>query len=148
MDFLGFFFNTIAAKRDLMVCWAMTARCRAADAWPSPLPGLIQPLGAVVGKGGFSGAAPLVGLRTTGSSNLFPRLSRIWNRMFACNSSIKNYGLLVNGFSSLRTLAHVSQGDAEQVFTTAAASPRKVDHLKCCGFAVGQILKHSEAWSG
>lgn len=42
----------------------------------------------------------------------------------------------------------MSQGDAEQVFTTLAAAPCKVDHLKCCGFAVGQIEKHLEAWSG
>lgn len=41
----------------------------------------------------------------------------------------------------------MSQGDAEQVFTTTAASPCKVDHLKRCGLAVGQILEHLEAWS-
>lgn len=90
----------------------------------------------------------LIGLRTACSSHLFPWRSRIWNRMFACSCSIKNYGSLVNGFDSCRpSLALVSQGDAEQVFSAMAASPGKADHLKHCGFAGGQILEHSEARS-
>lgn len=67
----------------------------------------------------------------------------VWNRPFACSCNIKNYGL--------RLFAHpgrVSQGDAEQVFTTAAASPCKTDHSKRCGFALGQIAKLSGARAG